>query len=157
MKKSIRQTALVLSLLSLIACSSRKSNDVPENAINTDVVNNPATASKSSNPKDNVPKYEFVTEEHDFGQITQGESVSFAFSFKNVGSGDLVIRSANGSCGCTVPEFPKDPIKPGGSGIINVTFNSEGKEGLQNKTVTLIANTIPNNYILTIKGNVIKP
>jgi hypothetical protein len=156
MKITIRQYAVMFSLLVLSACSSKQNSDVPENAINTDVVNNPATASKSTNPKDNVPAYEFVTEEHDFGTITQGESVSFAFRFKNSGKGDMVIRSASGSCGCTVPEYPKDPIKPGESGIINVTFNSEGKEGLQNKTVTLIANTIPNTHVLTIKGNVIK-
>ena len=156
MKKSIIQFSVVLSFIALSACSSKKTSDVPENAINTDVVNNPATASKSTNPKDNVPAYEFVKEEHDFGTVIQGKSVSFAFTFKNSGKGDLVIRSASGSCGCTVPEFPKDPVKPGESGVINVTFNSEGKEGLQNKTVTLIANTIPNTHVLTIKGNVIK-
>ena len=156
MRKRFLQIAVVFSFFALSACTSKKNSDVPDNAINTDVVNNPATASKSTNPKDNVPKYEFEKEEHDFGTITQGESVSYAFRFKNVGNGDLVIRSANGSCGCTVPEFPKDPVKPGESAIINVTFNSEGKEGLQNKTVTLIANTIPNTYILSIKANVIK-
>lgn len=156
MKKTIVQYAVIVSFLTIAACSSKKNSDVPENAINTDVVNNPATASKSTDPKDNVPKYEFEKEEHDFGTITQGESVSYAFKFKNSGKGDLVIRSASGSCGCTVPEYPKDPIKPGQSGLINVTFNSEGKEGLQNKTVTLIANTIPNTYILSIKANVIK-
>ena len=156
MKTMIRQYAVILCMLFLAACSSKKNSDVPENAINTDVINNPATASKSTDPKDNVPAYEFVSEVHDFGTVIQGESVSFAFKFTNSGKGDLVIRSANGSCGCTVPEFPKDPVKPGESAIINVTFNSEGKEGLQNKTVTLIANTIPNTHVLTIKGNVVK-
>ena len=156
MKTMFRQYAVVLCVLILASCSSKNNSEVPENAINTDVINNPATASKSVDPKDNVPVYEFVSEEHDFGEIIQGESVSFAFKFKNTGKGDLVIRSANGSCGCTVPEFPKDPVKPGESGIINVTFNSEGREGLQTKTVTLIANTIPNTHVLAIKGNVVK-
>ncbi len=158
MKTSIGQyISILLLIIVLAACTAKTNPDVPENAINTDVVNNPTTGSASGNSKDHVPKYEFVTEEHDFGTITQGESVTFAFQFNNSGNGDLVIRSANGSCGCTVPEFPKDPVKPGEKGIINVTFNSEGKEGMQDKTVTLIANTIPNTYVIRIKANVIKP
>ena len=156
MQTQFRKYFAVSLIVLLAACTSKKQNDVPDNAINTDVVNNPATASQSSNPKENVPTYQFETTEHDFGDIAQGEHVSFAFNFINSGKGDLVIRSANGSCGCTVPEYPKDPIKPGDKGVINVTFNSEGKEGLQNKTVTLIANTIPNTFVLTIKGNVHK-
>jgi hypothetical protein len=156
-RKAKKSLALFFVVSSLFACSGNKSSDVPENAINPDVMNNPATAAPSGNSKDNVPAYEFEFQEHDFGTITQGEKVSFAFRFKNSGKGDLIIRSANGSCGCTVPEWPKDPVKPGEGGVINVTFNSEGKEGLQNKTVTLIGNTIPNTYVLTIKANVIKP
>lgn len=146
---------LLAGVLIFASCKNNKSNDLPDNAINPDVMNNPATASSGSQ-KDNVPVYKFLTDEHDFGTITEGEKVSFAFQFTNVGKGDLLIRSANGSCGCTVPEFPKGLIKPGESGRINVTFNSEGKSGEQRKTVTLIANTIPANYVLTIKGNVIK-
>src|SRR5207253_2266999 len=113
-------------------------------------INNPASASPDNSSKDNFPIFKFEEERHDFGEIDQGEKISFAFKFKNVGKGDLVIRSANASCGCTVPEFPKDPVAPGESGVINVTFNSEGKEGIQEKTVTIISNTVPNNYILTI-------
>jgi len=66
----------------------------------------------------------------------------------------LVIRSAQGSCGCTVPEFPKDPVAPGEEGVINVTFDSAGKEGHQEKTVTIISNTIPNTYTLYVVGDV---
>ena len=147
---------LFVSIIFLSSCSHTEKNNVPENGISTDVINNPATAS-SEKSKDNVPAYKFVTEEHDFGTITEGENVTFAFQFTNVGKGDLVIRSANGSCGCTVPEFPKEPIKVGATGLINVTFNSEGKSGEQHKTVTLIANTIPATYVLSIHTNVIKP
>lgn len=147
---------LSVSFCFLSSCTHTEKTNVPENGISTDVINNPATAS-SEQARDNVPAYKFVTEEHDFGTITEGESVSFAFQFTNVGKGDLVIRSANGSCGCTIPEFPKEPLKPGQSGIINVTFNSEGKSGEQHKTVTLIANTIPATYVLSIHANVIKP
>ena len=79
------------------------------------------------------------------------------FRFKNVGQSNLIISSAQGSCGCTVPEWPKEPIAPGAEGKIEVTFNSTGKQGLQNKTVTLVANTIPNTKVIVIKGEVLAP
>ena len=70
---------------------------------------------------------------------------------------DLIISSAQGSCGCTVPEWPKEPIKPGEEGKIAVTFNSSGKQGKQNKTITLVANTIPNTKVIALKGDVLVP
>lgn len=146
---------IFLALITCIACNQKSADNAAEKAIDPSVVNNPATAS-SANSKENVPVFQFESDTHDFGTITEGEKISFAFKFKNIGKADLLIRSANGSCGCTVPEFPKDPIAPGEGGIINVTFNSEGKVGEQHKTVTLISNTMPNNYVINIKGKVEK-
>ena len=153
----VKYTLIGFAICIFVACNSaqKKNSEVPDNAIPTDVVNNPATAS-SDKGTDKTPVFQFAEESHDFGTITQGEKISYAFRFKNTGSGDLVIRAANGSCGCTVPEFPKEAIAPGKEGVIKVTFNSEGKEGAQNKTVTLIANTIPNTKVLTITGDVVK-
>jgi len=148
----------MVSIAFLAACKQEgaQKSDIPDNAVNTDIVNNPETAAPGNqNTKANVPVFRFENEVHDFGTITQGEKVQYAFRFKNTGKGDLLIRAANGSCGCTVPEWPKDPIPPGKEGIVNVTFNSEGKEGMQHKTVTLIANTIPNTKVLTITGEVV--
>ncbi|MEO8211291.1 MAG: DUF1573 domain-containing protein [bacterium] len=145
---------ITFSLAIMSGCKNSKNPDVPENAINPAVIDNPASASTNNESKDNFPILQFEEERHDFGIIEQGEKISFAFKFKNVGKGDLVIRAAQASCGCTVPEYPKEPVKPGDSGVINVTFNSEGKEGMQEKTVTIISNTVPNNYILTITGNI---
>jgi hypothetical protein len=144
----------ILFASALFAGCKNKNPDLPDNAINPDVMNNPASASKG-NTKDNVPAYQFAEESHDFGTLTDGEQVSFAFRFKNIGNGDLVIRAAQGSCGCTVPDYPKEPVPPGGTGLINVTFNSEGKTGVQHKTVTVIANTIPNTHVLNIHANVL--
>src|SRR5689334_4293874 len=110
----------------LVSCKSNKDTGVPDNAINPDAMKNPASASVGSD-KDHVPVFKFEEDTHDFGTITEGEKVQYAFKFTNVGNGDLVIRSANGSCGCTVPEWPHEPVPPGGKGTINVTFNSEGK------------------------------
>ena len=151
-----RNLIILSTVLSLgLGCKNEKNPDLPDNAINSSVINNPVTAS-SSTVKDNVPVFQFDSSSHYFGNMIEGEKISFAFRFKNVGKGELVIRAAQGSCGCTVPEYPKEVIKPGEGGIINVTFNSEGKEGFQEKTVTVISNTMPNTYVLTITGNVEK-
>ncbi|NIG57676.1 DUF1573 domain-containing protein [Chitinophaga sp. Cy-1792] len=77
---------------------------------------------------------------HDFGEIVQGEKVEYAFKFTNTGKGDVVILDAGSSCGCTVPEWPKDPIKPGQSAYVKVIFDSAGKEGYTQKEVTLRLN-----------------
>jgi len=141
---------------SFISCrNNKKDSGVPDNAINPDVINNPASASVTPD-KTHIPVFQFEEETHDFGTITEGEKIQYAFKFKNVGNGDLVIRSANGSCGCTVPEWPHDPVPPGGSGVVNITFNSAGKNGMQHKTVTIISNTVPNNKVLNITGEVTK-
>ncbi|MEO8087340.1 MAG: DUF1573 domain-containing protein [Bacteroidota bacterium] len=139
---------------SLVSCKGdKKEAGVPENAINPDAMKNPASASGSAD-KSGVPVFQFEEETHDFGMITEGEKIQYGFKFKNVGTGDLVIRSANGSCGCTVPEWPHQPIPAGGSGVVNITFNSEGKHGMQHKTVTMISNTVPNTKVLNITGEV---
>lgn len=87
------------------------------------------------------PVMEFEKTEHDFGMINQGDKVQYVFKFKNAGEADLIISKAKGSCGCTVPEYPKEPIKPGASGELKVSFNSAGKHGKQTKNVTLTTNT----------------
>ncbi|MBW6483724.1 MAG: DUF1573 domain-containing protein [Vicingaceae bacterium] len=145
-------TALIA--LSIIACTNEK-----ESEISTDLINNPSTASASNTEidKDNLPFFEFEEDVKDFGQITQGESVRTVFKFRNVGKSNLLISSAQGSCGCTVPTWPKEPIKPGEYGNIEVVFNSEGKSGLQNKTITLVANTIPNTKVIALKGEIVAP
>ncbi len=152
--KKITCTFAILLLISS-SCKQADNNPVkPPDAISTEVVTNPASAS-GTNSKKGVPEFKFEQETWDFGQITEGEKISFAYQFTNVGDAELVIRAANGSCGCTVPEFPKDPIPAGGKGIINVTFDSNGKTGMQHKTVTLISNTIPNTKVINVTGEVL--
>jgi hypothetical protein len=124
--------------------------------ISVDLIDNPNTAEGTSD-EDNSPFFEFVEEVKEFGQITQGEVISTSFRFKNVGKSDLIISSAQGSCGCTVPKWPEEPIKPGAEGVIEVTFDSNGKFGMQNKTITLVANTIPNTKVIALKGEVLAP
>jgi hypothetical protein len=100
-----------------------------------------------------LPEIEFDKSNHDFKEISEGDIVETAFIFTNVGSSDLIISSASGSCGCTVPEYPKDqPIKPGETGVIKVKFDSSNKPGLQRKTVTLTTNTLQGKQVLNIKA-----
>jgi len=93
----------------------------------------------------------------DFGTVKQGEKVKHTFTFKNSGANPLLIVNSFGTCGCTVPDYPKEPIPAGGSGVINVQFNSEGKEGEQHKRVFVIANTGQNKNMINFTANVIKP
>ena len=99
----------------------------------------------------------FETEKHDFGTITQGDKVDYDFKFKNTGGSDLIITGAKGSCGCTVPEYPKEAIKPGVSGVIKVSFNSAGKSGKQAKSVTLFCNIKERKKVLHINSNIEVP
>ena len=103
------------------------------------------------------PEMTFDAKVHDFGKIKEGDKVTHYFKFLNSGKADLIIKEAKGSCGCTVPEFPKKPLKPGEIGKIKVTFNSDGKSGEQSKTVTVMCNTQSGNEILTIKASINAP
>ncbi|HLP64382.1 DUF1573 domain-containing protein [Flavobacterium sp.] len=96
----------------------------------------------------------FNKKEHDFGEIKQGDKVNYTFTFKNTGNNDLTITSAQGSCGCTVPEYDKNPIKPGKSGKMKVSFDSTGKTGVQTKTVTVRANTPTGYETINIKATI---
>lgn len=99
-------------------------------------------------------RMDFETLEWDFGTIEQGDVVEYSFQFTNSGSDPLIISSAKGSCGCTVPEWPREPIASGESATIDVKFNSKGKKGKQNKKVTLMTNMIPSQKVLTVKGQI---
>ena len=90
----------------------------------------------------------------DFGTIQQGDEPEFTFTFQNTGNEPMIISNAKGSCGCTVPQWPKEPIAPGEIGEINVKFNSKNKKGSQNKTVTLTANTTPPTTKLRVTGTI---
>lgn len=137
------------------ACTNSQSAE-DKNGITTDIVNNPVTASGDYST-DELPKMEFDKKVHDFGVIIQGEKVAYKFKYKNVGGSDLIIKSAKGSCGCTVPTFSKEPIKPGESGDIEVVFNSSGRKGNQHKTISIFTNSQPNKEVLTVTGQIVVP
>ena len=92
---------------------------------------------------------------YDFGKVTDGEKVIYNYRFKNTGSKPLIISSASASCGCTVPEKPEEPVKPGETGFLKVVFNSEGRVGPTHKTVTVISNAYPSFPVLLLTGEVV--
>jgi len=130
-------------------------------AMNQAAMNDPSqvkTETPSQSQTRTKTTWKFDKSEHDFGKLKQGESAEYSFKFTNTGKEPLIIENAQGSCGCTVPNYPKEPIAPGGTGVIDVRFNSAGKSGAQQKTVTLTANTDPSiTTILTIKADVEAP
>lgn len=99
----------------------------------------------------------FEKESFDFGKIKQGEKVHYDFKFKNTGKSPLIISNATATCGCTIPEPPTDPIKPGDEGVIKVVFNSTGKMGMQDKVITITSNGNPNTNQVHLTGEVIQP
>lgn len=100
------------------------------------------------------PVIEFDTALFDFGKILQGEQVGTVFTFKNTGEADLLIRKVETSCGCTVPEYDRSPVKPGETGTIRVRFDSDGKEGAQYKTIKVFSNCKDDIFDLVLTGTV---
>jgi uncharacterized protein DUF1573 len=113
-----------------------------------------ANAGQLAAPVGPVTALKFAETEFNFGKIASGEKVSHEYKFTNTGKEPLVITNAKGSCGCTVPQWPKEPIAPGASSSILVEYDSKGKSGAQTKQVTITANTDPPQTIIYIKGDV---
>ncbi|HVW97334.1 MAG TPA: DUF1573 domain-containing protein [Mucilaginibacter sp.] len=134
----------VLSLLTagilLVSCNSN------QKASSTDTTTTGNTA--------DVAIMKFDKDTHDFGKIQSGDSVIYDFKFTNTGKAPLIITDAIASCGCTKPEWPKTPVKPGENGMIHVVFNSSGKVGLQDKLITVTANTNPPQNRVHLIGEV---
>lgn len=125
----------------------------------TPALSTSTTASANSEPAAPVgptTTMDFASYEFDFGEINQGDKVQHVYKFTNTGTEPLVISNAKGTCGCTVPSWPKDPVAPGADGEIMVEFKSKGKSGNQTKRVIITANTNPPTTNLTIKGKVNK-
>jgi len=120
--------------------------------------NQPTAAVTADEQVPTGPTTSIVFEEtdFDFGAVDDGEKVRHTYKFKNTGNEPLIISSAKGSCGCTVPKFSSDPVAPGQTGVIDVEFDSKGKPGKQTKRVTVTANTVPAQTFLNITGMVNK-
>ena len=145
----MKRILFILSLAVLASCNQ------PQEGLSTDIIKNPAAVDGKDQ---DFPEFTFKTDRIEFGDITQGEKITRSFEFTNTGTADLIIASVNGTCGCTVANnWPKGPVHPGETGAIEVTFNSEGKDGQQVKQITVLANTNPASTTVALSGNVIAP
>ena len=159
----IKNTFLSMTLVSLVLLTSCKKSEEKKNEKLNDLFGNRRELFgrlQNKTPKsrpDLNGKYAVMTfakSNHDFGNINQGDKVATEFEFTNTGKYDLTIYEAKGSCGCTIPEYPKTPIKPGEKGVIKVQFNSAGKSGKQNKSVFIDASTEKGSETLKITANI---
>jgi hypothetical protein len=114
----------------------------------------PAITAPEAKPEGPLPAFEFATLDHDFGTIKEGDVVEYTYEFTNNGAAPLIIQGAQGSCGCTVPDWSKEPIAVGAKGYVKAKFDSNGKQNVQNKTVTVTANTWPKQTVLRFKAMV---
>jgi hypothetical protein len=134
--KNILSLASVCLIVILAACnnSGKKSNN---NEVNT-------LADTGTG------KIVFKEYEHAFGEVAQGEKISYTFTFQNTGTGNLILKSAKTTCGCTVPKYDKEPIRPGETGNIEVVFDTTDRSGMQTKTITVESNASVPVVILKI-------
>jgi len=156
MKKLI---LIFFSTVFFFACSESESTTTKGKAAQTTETSSPIRMPVSAVEEvdtDVLPKMTFESLEYDFGVVREGKKVEHVFEFENTGEEPLLIGEANSTCGCTVPEFPKDYIQPGKKGKIKVIFDSKNLEGKVTKPITLIANTYPRETKLHIKGVVKK-
>lgn len=141
-----RITLVLIGLLTITALSCKKDASSKVNEEKAEVAQEKAEEAKK------FPVMSFEEEVYDFGTITAGESVEHEFTFKNTGEAPLVVSNAKASCGCTVPNWTKDPVQPGESGSLMVKFNSRGKKNQQNKMVRITANTEKGTETVRIKA-----
>jgi hypothetical protein len=145
----IRHAILPLAFAAiLIGCSGGGDQITPE------IVKFP----KAGENNVDLPELTFKEKEIDFGTIVQGEQIQKTFTFTNTGKAPLVLAQVSTSCGCTVAkDWPREPIKPGKKGSITINFDSNEREGLQDKVITIVANTRPSDHNVRLKGMVKGP
>lgn len=143
---------LLLAAFALGACKNDKTG-VQEirDGHNAGMVRNPITADLPLDTNQ-LARISYEQPEFDFGAVTEGDEVIHKFKFTNTGKVPLTILKARSSCGCTIPEWPEEPIPPGGSGEIEAKFNTTAKLKEQKKLIYVTANTYPNETHVTLKG-----
>ena len=147
-----------LLLLIFSGCQDENGSGKSVEEIQTDgkissIIRSPISADGTEDTV-NVAKMIFEETVFDFGEVTEGEIVKHVFNFKNTGKVPLVINNATSTCGCTIPEWPKEAIPPGQASEIKVEFNTKAKHDFQEKPVMISANTYPSNTTIYLKGYV---
>jgi hypothetical protein len=151
MKDILIAGLFILSLLS--SCKNDKDGvrEIRADGANANLIRNPASANEPLDTNQ-LARISYEETEYNFGTVTEGELVVHSFKFTNTGNVPLVIQKARSSCGCTIPEWPEEPIPPGGTGEIQAKFNTNAKLSEQKKIVYVTANTYPNETTVALKG-----
>ena len=145
----------ILLLIALFVLGGCHRKAAKEGEFTVNDVHIPQTANGLSDKEaKNMPVITFDQTTYDFGEVIEGERLTYAFKFKNTGKSNLIIYSSEATCGCTTSQPPKAPVRPGESGEITVTFDSKGQKGKVQKRILVGANTYPAETILTITANV---
>lgn len=152
----LTMTIMGITFLSLMACQNEAPvSEAPVGGLSTNLVKNPRSLqNESSATTSSLGRLVFNDTVHNFNVIRAGEVVSTEFEFKNTGQQDILIYDAKVGCGCTVPEYSQEPIRPGKTGVIKVSFNSEGKTGYNDKNILVHTNGDPAVYELHILAEV---
>lgn len=153
--KNITIMAIAAAIIGMAACKDEPKKETDKNLLPTTLADNPRTADgMDSATYLSMPTMDFKDTIHDFATINEGAVVDYDFEFTNNGKNPLIISSAVGSCGCTVPDFPREPVTPGKTGKIHVQFHSAGKFGHQEKSITIHSNSNKGQHLLYIKADV---
>ena len=158
----MKKIAVLVGLVLIVSCNKKTETKVEEASNQTSQpvisITNELTQPKDSTTQaeGNLPVMTFAETDYNFGEIEEGDVVTHDFQFTNTGTVPLIISNAVGSCGCTIPEYPKEPIAPGEKGVIKVKFNSKGFEGEKNKEVFVETNTAQKREIIKFKATVNK-
>ena len=162
MKKFGILSVVALSLLAFTSCGGGESTEQKPggDSLTTQVTTNPSNPTNPQAPTEPVidlpvTTVSFDNESHDFKEIKAGTKVVHEFKFKNTGTNPLKVYNVKPSCGCTTPDWTKEPVAPGGEGFIKVEFDSAGKTGIQKKSVTVTMNTEPKTKVLNFQGEVL--
>lgn len=146
----------VLSCQSAEATQGKALQEIKTNSkdiSNAEIIRNPVTADQPIDTV-NVAKMEFNQPKFKYGEVEEGTIVTHDFEFTNTGKAPLIISNAKSTCGCTVPEWPKEPIAVGEKGVINVRFDTKGKKKYNTKPVFITANTHPAETKIFLIGRV---
>lgn len=148
--KVILMSFTAMAILASCGNSTQKNENTEGETVVTDAAaNDGADASV-------LGKIEYVETEFDFGTVTEGDVVDHVFKFKNTGDAPVILSQVSASCGCTTPDYTRDPVLPGQEGEIKVSFNSSGQVGKQQKIVTVSSNAENRVSTVQIKGTVEK-
>jgi hypothetical protein len=147
---------LLMMAAAFIGCNNTEPpKEGDKNLLPTDLVSNPRSAAGTDTAAFNaLPTMDFRDTVHDFGTMRDGETSSYEFEFTNSGKTPLIISNASGSCGCTVADYPREPIQPGQGGTMKVMFNSTDKIGHQEKSISISTNSKRGIHMLYIKADV---